>query len=465
MTKNLPTTLGELKNSGYISKPIKSEIRNNLVKKLTQTDNVFPNIIGFQNTVIPQIQNAILAGQDIILLGERGQAKSRIIRNLLDLLDDEIPYVQGSDINDDPFHPITSFAKNLINEKGDDTPIKWLEKEKRYSEKLATPDVSVSDLIGEIDPIKIAEGRYLSDELAIHYGMIPRGNRGIFCINELPDLTERIQVSLFNLMQERDIQIKGFQIRLPLDMLIVATANPEDYTNRGRIITPLKDRYGAQIRTHYPSSIEEELTIIEQEYKKFDDSKNSVLVPDFMREIIAEITHLSRKSPEINQGSGVSLRVSIANFETLISQAFRRTLITKSNTSPRICDLEFLIPSTMGKVELETVEEGQETTIITNIISRSVLNIFNSKFNLELFESLLDQFKNGLLVETGPEIPDAEYIKEIEKITGLSELLIKFSDSKENSIKVSMFEFILEGLYLSKKLNKNINKDSETYSV
>ena len=259
MNQNLPSTLGELKSSGYISKSIKSEIRSNLVKKLGQNDNVFPNIIGFQNTVIPQIQNAILAGQDIILLGERGQAKSRIIRNLLDLLDDEIPYVQGSEINDDPLNPITSFAKEIIEEKGDSTPIEWLNKEKRYSEKLATPDVSVSDLIGEIDPIKIAEGRYLSDELAIHYGMIPRGNRGIFCINELPDLTERIQVSLFNLMQERDIQIKGFQIRLPLDMLIVATANPEDYTNRGRIITPLKDRYGAQIRTHYPSSIEEEL--------------------------------------------------------------------------------------------------------------------------------------------------------------------------------------------------------------
>ena len=465
MTTNLPATLGELKSSGYISKSIKSEIRTNLVKKLSQNENVFPNIIGFQNTVIPQIQNAILAGQDIILLGERGQAKSRIIRNLLDLLDDKIPCVQGSEINDDPLNPITSFAKDLIKEKGDETPITWLEKEKRYSEKLATPDVSVSDLIGEIDPIKIAEGRYLSDELAIHYGMIPRGNRGIFCINELPDLTERIQVSLFNLMQERDIQIKGFQIRLPLDMLIVATANPEDYTNRGRIITPLKDRYGAQIKTHYPSSIEEELNIIEQEYKKFDDSGNSVTVPDFMREIIAEITHLSRKSPEINQGSGVSLRVSIANFETLISQAFRRTLITKANTSPRICDLEFLIPSTMGKVELETVEEGQETTIITNIISRAVLNVFNSKFNLELFESLLDQFQNGLLFETGPEIPDSAYIIEIEKITGLLELLLKSSGSKENAEIVSLFEFILEGLYLSKKLNKNSNKDSETYSV
>tara|TARA_A100001037_G_C15098617_1_gene612804 strand:+ start:125 stop:1522 length:1398 start_codon:yes stop_codon:yes gene_type:complete len=465
MNQNLPSTLGELKSSGYISKSIKSEIRSNLVKKLAQNDNVFPNIIGFQNTVIPQIQNAILAGQDIILLGERGQAKSRIIRNLLDLLDDEIPYVQGSEINDDPLNPITSYAKEIIEEKGDSTPIEWLNKEKRYSEKLATPDVSVSDLIGEIDPIKIAEGRYLSDELAIHYGMIPRGNRGIFCINELPDLTERIQVSLFNLMQERDIQIKGFQIRLPLDMLIVATANPEDYTNRGRIITPLKDRYGAQIRTHYPSSIEEELNIIEQEYRKFDDSENSVLVPEFMREIVAEITHLSRKSPEINQSSGVSLRVSIANYETLISQAFRRTLITNSNTSPRICDLEFLIPSTMGKVELETVEEGQENSIISNVISRAVLNVFNSKFNLELFDSLINHFQNGLSIEVGSEIPESLYLQNIEQITGLSELLNQLGESKEKSIQVSMFEFILEGLHLSKKLNKNSHQDSDTYSV
>ena len=255
MPKNLPETLGELIESGYTSRTIKEEIRSNLVQRISDGSEVFPGIVGFDDSVIPQIQNAILAGQDIILLGERGQAKSRIIRLLVELLDEYIPFVKGSEINDDPLNPISQYGIDVIASDKKNTEIDWLTKEDRYAEKLATPDVSVADLIGEIDPIKVAEGRYLSDTMAIHYGMIPRTNRGLFCINELPDLTERIQVSLFNLMQERDIQIKGHQVRLPLDMIIVATANPEDYTNRGRIITPLKDRYGAQIRTHYPSDV------------------------------------------------------------------------------------------------------------------------------------------------------------------------------------------------------------------
>ena len=370
MPENLPETLGELIESGYTSRTVKEEIRSNLVQRISDGSEVFPGIVGFDDSVIPQIQNAILAGQDIILLGERGQAKSRIIRLLVDLLDEYIPFVKGSEINDDPLDPISQYGIEALAADKKNTKIDWLPKEDRYAEKLATPDVSVADLIGEIDPIKVAEGRYLSDTMAIHYGMIPRTNRGLFCINELPDLTERIQVSLFNLMQERDIQIKGHQVRLPLDMIIVATANPEDYTNRGRIITPLKDRYGAQIRTHYPSDVSQEMNIVTQEYKKFSDSAELVKTPEFMKEIIGEITHLARRSPEINQRSGVSLRVSISNFETLIGQAFRRSLANNSISSPRISDLPYLIASTIGKIELETVEEGLETKIIGDIVDR-----------------------------------------------------------------------------------------------
>ena len=401
MPENLPETLGELIESGYTSRTVKEEIRSNLVQRISDGSEVFPGIVGFDDSVIPQIQNAILAGQDIILLGERGQAKSRIIRLLVDLLDEYIPFVKGSEINDDPLDPISQYGIEALAADKKNTKIDWLPKEDRYAEKLATPDVSVADLIGEIDPIKVAEGRYLSDTMAIHYGMIPRTNRGLFCINELPDLTERIQVSLFNLMQERDIQIKGHQVRLPLDMIIVATANPEDYTNRGRIITPLKDRYGAQIRTHYPSDVSQEMNIVTQEYKKFSDSAELVKTPEFMKEIIGEITHLARRSPEINQRSGVSLRVSISNFETLIGQAFRRSLANNSISSPRISDLPYLIASTIGKIELETVEEGLETKIISDIVDRAVLNVFTNHTEADEFDFVLNQFEEGIVIQAG----------------------------------------------------------------
>ena len=300
--KSKPMTIGELRGSGYKVSSVKEEVRRNLVKKIKKNEELFPGIIGFEDSVIPQLENAILAGQDIILLGERGQAKSRLIRQLVSLLDDEIPVIAGCELNDSPFKPICRFCRDKVSCDGDGVGIDWLPRDQRYSEKLATPDISVADLIGEIDPIKVAEGRYLSDELTIHYGLIPRTNRGIFCINELPDLSERIQVGLFNLMEERDIQIKGYRIMLPLDVFLVASANPEDYTNRGRIITPLKDRYGAQIRTHYPGSLEQEMDIVEQEYKRFPDSAKQVHVPQYMREIIAEITSLARRSPRSTSG-------------------------------------------------------------------------------------------------------------------------------------------------------------------
>ena len=466
MPENLPETLGELIESGYTSRTVKEEIRSNLVQRISDGSEVFPGIVGFDDSVIPQIQNAILAGQDIILLGERGQAKSRIIRLLVDLLDEYIPFVKGSEINDDPLDPISQYGIEALAADKKNTKIDWLPKEDRYAEKLATPDVSVADHIGEIDPNKVAEGRYLSDTMAIHYGMIPRTNRGLFCINELPDLTERIQVSLFNLMQERDIQIKGHQVRLPLDMIIVATANPEDYTNRGRIITPLKDRYGAQIRTHYPSDVSQEMNIVTQEYKKFSDSAELVKTPEFMKEIIGEITHLARRSPEINQRSGVSLRVSISNFETLIGQAFRRSLANNSISSPRISDLPYLIASTIGKIELETVEEGLETKIIGDIVDRAVLNVFTNHTEADEFDFVLNQFEEGIVIQAGSTIDDDKYISLIDRFENLKGKLSVLCDPiEDDSAIISAFEFVLEGLYLSKKISKKTEDRTAEYAI
>ena len=341
----LPATIGELRDSGYQSVSVREEIRRNLIAKIRAEEPVFPGIVGFDQTVIPQLENAILAGQDIILLGERGQAKTRLIREMVNLLDEQLPVIAGSELNDDPYNPLTPDAKQMTADLGDDTPVAWIGRDLRYSEKLATPDISIADLIGEIDPIKVAEGRHLSDETAIHYGLVPRTNRGIFCINELPDLAERIQVGLFNLMEERDVQIKGYRIRMPLDVFVVATANPEDYTNRGRIVTPLKDRYGAQIHTHYPRTLDEEIAIMDQERNRFPD-EDRVVVPEFMTDIVAEVTARARSSNEINQRSGVSVRVSIANYETLISNALRRSIrLGEDIACPRISDLPYLVAS------------------------------------------------------------------------------------------------------------------------
>jgi len=297
MTAEKPRTLGELKASGYKQTSVRDEMRRNLIRKMRAGEPIFDGIIGYEETVIPQIENAVLSGQDIIFLGERGQAKSRMIRSLVNLLDDEIPIVAGSEINDDPFDPISRMALDLVESKGDDAPIEWVGRERRYGEKLATPDITIADLIGEVDPIKVAEGRYLSDELTIHYGLIPRTNRGIFCLNELPDLAERIQVGLLNIMEERDVQIRGYRVRLPLDVFVVASANPEDYTNRGRIITPLKDRYGTQIRTHYPKAVEHEIEIMEAERTKFADDDFTVTVPAYMKVAAYYLTYNVCQAP------------------------------------------------------------------------------------------------------------------------------------------------------------------------
>src|SRR2546423_14318532 len=319
-------TLGELRRSGYEPLSVKQEMRKNLADRIRKGEELFPGIVGYEESVLPQIENAVISGQDIIFLGERGQAKTRIARSLINLLDDEVPIVAGSEINDNPFGPISRYAVERVDTEGDDTEITWVARDRRYGEKLATPDTTIADLIGEVDPIKVAEGRYLSDELTIHYGLMPRTNRGIFCINELPDLAERIQVGLLNILEERDVQIRGYKVRLPLDLFLVASANPEDYTNRGRIITPLKDRAGSQIRTHYPASLDQEIDIMEQEMTSFSKSGYEIEVPQYMKEIVAEITHLARRNPDVSQRSGVSVRVSISHFENLISNALKRAI-------------------------------------------------------------------------------------------------------------------------------------------
>ena len=446
-------TIGQLRRSRYKVLPVREEMRNNLIAKIRAEEIVFPGIIGFEDTVIPQLENAILAGQDIILLGERGQAKSRLIRSMVNLLDEFVPKIAGCEINDNPYDPICRPCRDLVADKGNDTLIEWIPRDDRYAEKLATPDISIADLIGEIDPIKVAEGHYLSDELAIHYGLVPRTNRGIFCINELPDLAERIQVGLFNLMEERDVQIKGYRIRLPLDVYVVSTANPEDYTNRGRIVTPLKDRYGSQIHTHYPMTTHEEITIMDQERARFPD-EDSIIVPEYMKQILAEATFQARQSSEINQRSGVSVRVSIANFETLLGNALRRSIVHRDKwTCPRTSDLPFIAASFSGKIELETFEEGRENRVTDDLTRKAVLRVFGDYFDLADLEDLVMAFDMGKLVETGSEKPCSDYPALLKDIPELASAVKNLTEDERPEVIASAIEFVLEGLHLSRRLN------------
>ncbi|MGE0598084.1 MAG: sigma 54-interacting transcriptional regulator [Dehalococcoidia bacterium] len=454
-TLERPRTVGELRASGYKVLPVREEMRKNLIAKLRAGEEIFPGIYGYEETVIPHIVNAILAGQDIIFLGERGQAKSRIIRSLVSLLDDVTPVLAGCELAENPFDPITQLGRNIIAEKGDAADIVWIERDKRYGEKLATPDITIADLIGEVDPIKVAEGRYLSDELTIHYGLIPRTHRGIFCLNELPDLAERIQVGLLNIMEERDVQIRGYRVRLPVDVFVVASANPEDYTNRGRIITPLKDRYGAQIRTHYPTKIEHEIGIMESEHHPVPGDFK-VVVPEYMKEIIAEISRLARRSPDVNQRSGVSVRASIANYESMLANALRRVIVTGDDeVVPRVSDLPFVVPALTGKVEFETVEDGREDQIIEKLIQGAVVAVFNRYFNLGELELIVNRFKTGVSVEVGDMTPSAEYVALIGEVEGMQEAIEKAGAGKSPSEKAAAVEFLLEGLHLNKRLNKD----------
>jgi magnesium chelatase subunit I len=454
--KERPQTLGELKASGYQVTSVKEEIRRNLIQRIRDGRPLFDGIYGYEESVIPQLENAILSGQDIIFLGERGQAKSRMIRGLSGLLDDAIPAIAGSELHENPFEPITHASRQRIEQEGDALQIEWIGREARYGEKLATPDITIADLIGEVDPIKVAEGRYLSDELTIHYGLVPRTNRGIFCINELPDLAERIQVGLLNIMEERDVQIRGYRIRMPLDVLVVASANPEDYTNRGRIITPLKDRYGAQIRTHYPRNVEHEIDIMEQERSAFDDKDYRVTVPAYMKEIVVEITRLARRSPDVNQRSGVSVRASIADYESLLANAMRRAIrLGETDVVPRISDLPYVIPTISGKVEFETVEDGKEEQIIEKLIQNAVVVVFNRYFNVVDLEEVVTRFKAGLSTDVGDQMASDKYVAMVKSVDGLGPAVAKLETGESPAVIASATEFIFEGLHLNKRLNKD----------
>jgi magnesium chelatase subunit I len=459
-----PATLGQLRESGWESLPVKEEVRRNAAAKVKAGEPMFPGVLGYDDTVLPQLENALLAGHDVIFLGERGQAKTRMIRTLTELLDEWMPVVAGSEINDDPYNPVSKHGRDMVREHGDDTPIEWVHRDTRFGEKLATPDTSIADLIGEVDPIKVAEGRYLSDELTLHYGLVPRTNRGIFSINELPDLAERIQVGLLNVLEERDIQVRGYKIRLPLDLMLVASANPEDYTNRGRIITPLKDRFGAQIRTHYPLDSETELKIVDQESRTFDLPGLRVQVPDHMAEIIATVSQLARASAHINQRSGVSVRLSIANYETMIANATRRALrLGEPDVVPRISDLEALASSTAGKVEIETLEEGREETVVQNLFKAAVLTVFKERCPIEQFRDVLAAFSEGSIVHAGDDVSSSAYVDILGTVPAMRPAVVDLAGSETPAAIASAVEFVLEGLHLSKRLNKDAVGTKATY--
>jgi len=440
-------------------------MRSNLLGKLERGERIFEGIIGFDDTVLPEIENAVLAGHHIVFLGERGQAKSRIIRSLVSLLDPVVPAVKGCEINDDPRAPVCKRCRERASREGDDLEIEWIDHAKRYAEKLATPDVSMADLIGEIDPVKVAEGRYLTDEETIHYGLIPRTNRGIFAINELPDLTEKVQVGLFNLMEERDVQIKGYKIRLPLDLVIVASANPEDYTSRGRIITPLKDRFDVQIRTHYPRTIEDEIAIVEQEVPVIDRLHRSVHVPTFLKEIIARFTFEARESSEISQTSGVSVRVSINNYESVISNAEKRAVRQRQNEIvPRVTDLYALFASTAGKIEIEYAgEERQEKDVIERLLERAISKTFDKYFRVEELRAIVAHFEAGWGVQVGDGVPADEYLECVLAIPGLQEGVRVLGGIESPGFIAAASEFVFEGLHLHQQLNKDCEGGRFTY--
>jgi magnesium chelatase subunit I len=448
-------TVGELRQSGYRTRSVKQELRENLIARLKSGESLFSGIVGYEDSVVPQIENAILSGQDIIFLGERGQAKTRMARLLVGLLDDAVPAVAGCEINDDPLAPICQACRTRLAAEGDATPVTWVERDRRYGEKLATPDITIADLIGEVDPIRVAEGRYLSDELTIHYGLLPRTNRGVFVINELPDLAERIQVGLLNIMEERDVQIRGYKVRLPLDLYVLASANPEDYTNRGRIITPLKDRFGSQIRTHYPRRLEDEIAIMDAERTGYPTDGFETRVPEYMKHVVAELTHLARKSPDISQRSGVSVRVSICNYENLASNALKRAIrLGETVVAPRVSDLGALVASTSGKIELETMGEGSDDKLLAKLMQRAVLNVFNRSFSGSELDEVVAAFQGGLAVEVSDSMPSREYVRQVGEVRPLHAVAKKLG-AADPVTTAAAIEFVLEGLHLTKKLNKD----------
>jgi magnesium chelatase subunit I len=445
-------TLGALRESGHQHKPVKTEVRDNLLARLRAGQPRFPGIVGFDETVLPHVERALLAGHDFVLLGERGQGKTRLIRTIAGLLDEWTPVVDGCEINDHPYAPVCARCRNLAAELGHDLPVDWKHRDDRYGEKLATPDTSVGDLIGDVDPIKVAEGRTLGDPETVHYGLVPRFNRGIFSVNELPDLAERIQVALLNVLEERDVQIRGYALRLPLDVLLIASANPEDYTNRGRIITPLKDRFGAEVKTHYPLRLSDEVGLITQE------AVLAATVPTHLLEVVARFTRLVRESTAVDQRSGVSARFAIAAAETVAASALRRGAIAgEPDAAARVCDLPSIVDSLLGKVEFEVSEEGRERDVLAHLLRRATAETFRAKLGTADLSGLLAHFEEGETVETGELVSAAELLKRIGPVQGLAKVMERLGvdGGEDPGQAAAAVEFALEGLYLTRRLSKD----------
>jgi magnesium chelatase subunit I len=460
-------TLGELRASGQRHRSVKEEIRQNLIARLRAGEDAFPGIIGFGQTVLPHLERALIAGHDVILLGERGQGKTRLIRTLTSLLDEWTPAVTGCEINDHPLAPVCARCRRLAVELGDDLPVSWRHRSDRYGEKLATPDTSVGDLIGDIDPVKVAEGRTLGDPETIHYGLVPRTNRGVFCLNELPDLAERIQVALLNVLEERDIGVRGYALRLPLDLVLVASANPEDYTNRGRIITPLKDRFGAEIRTHYPVSLEAELALIRQEAQvAWDGQEPGAVLPEHLIQVIARFTRLVRVSPAVDARSGVSARFAIAAAEAVAASAVRRAAISgEEQPVARICDLPAIVSTLRGKVEFEVSEEGREQEVLDHLLRRAIAETFRALLGNADMTGLLARFEEGGAVESGDLVPAGDLLRRIGEVPGLAKIMdrLRMDGSESFGQAAAALEFALEGLYLMRRLSKDVIDGGAVY--
>ena len=473
MPTERPKTLGELRQSGYRMESVKDEMRRNLVAKVRAGTPIFPDILGYEETVVPQVQNAILSKHDVLFLGLRGQAKTRMLRQLVHLLDDALPIVEGSEVNDHPYAPISREARDRVAAMGDSIPIAYVGRDARYREKLATPDVTIADLIGEVDMIKHAEGRHLSSELTMHFGLIPRANRGIFALNELPDLSPKIQVGLFNVLEERDVQIRGYPVRLDLDLCMVFSANPEDYTNRGRIVTPLKDRIGSVVRTHYPLTRDLGIAISDQN-AWLDRDGGTLAVPHYIKEIVEEVSRQARASSHVNQQSGVSVRMSIANLETVVSNAERRALMHGEKwIVPRVSDLAHLHASSRGKLELTMSEDdGQEDKLVERILADSIKAVFAQHFDAKDFRATVEYFEGGKGIEVGDALPTREVLARVEKIPhlrkkaedGARALMPELTEPEAREAAVAAAaEFILEGLHVHNKLNKTAKAGGVSY--
>ncbi|GAA3172220.1 ATP-binding protein [Blastococcus jejuensis] len=476
-----PTTLGELRATGATFRPVKAEIRANLLARLTAGEPTLPGLVGFDDTVVPEVERALIAGHDLVLLGERGQGKTRLIRTLVGLLDEWTPVLVGSELNEHPLHPVSVWAHRQIAEHGDATPVGWLHRSDRFGEKLATPDTSVGDLIGDVDPIKVAEGRTLGDPETVHYGLVPRTNRGIFSVNELPDLAERIQVALLNVLEERDIQIRGYRVRLPLDLLLVASANPEDYTNRGRIITPLKDRFGAEVRTHYPLELADEIRLLHQEAQvswgagadSAPDAFGAPVVPEHLAEIIARFARLVRESSHVDQRSGVSARFAIAGLETVTASAVRRAAIA-GETRPvaRVVDLPAVVPASRGKVEFADSgadpDDERELEILEHLLRQATAQTFRARCAGLDLTGLQEHFTGGETVESGELVPAPALLGQLGTIPKLAELLGRLGvpegeQSAEQA--AAAVEFALEGLHLTRRLAKDTDGGRTVYGA